>query len=511
MDTNFDAQFHELLVYAVVIIITYFFLLWWCINSKWWLMKKKKLPPSPRKLPIIGNLHQVGTLPHRNLEILSRKHGPVMLLHLGSVPTLVVSSAAGAREIMRTHDTDFADRLQITALKKFFYDCKDVAIAPYGEYWRQMKGIFVQKLLSHKRVQSFRYIREEETTLLVKKIEESNGRPVNLSGMLSELAIDVICRSAFGIKYCSDSEIGKRFLSLLADVMELIGAVSVGDFIPWLRWINCLNGYDKRVDRVAKQVDVILESVIQDNVANPTAQVNGETFVQILLQIYNEQTADDASSSFDRLSIKGLVMDAFIAGTDTVSTAMEWLMTELLRHPNVMEKLQNEVREIVGGKGGDITDEDLAKMNYMKAVIKETLRCHPPTPMLLPKLASKDVKIMGYDVSKGTVVMVNAWAIGRDPQSWDEPEKFEPERFLNNSNLDFKSLDFEMLPFGAGRRGCPGISFALANLEFVVANLMHKFNWELPDGLLGKDLDMTESTGFTTHRAIPLLALATRI
>lgn len=178
-------------------------------------------------------------------------------------------------------------------------------------------------------------------------------------------------------------------------------------------------------------------------------------------------------------------------------------MAELLRHPTMMKRLQIEVREIVG-EGDDITEDDLEKMHYLKAVIKETLRYHTPIPLLVPRAAREDVKIMGYDVKAGTMVIANAWAIGRDPASWDEPERFNPDRFLK-SQVDFKGLDFELIPFGAGRRGCPGIAFAMATNEFVLANLVQKFDWELPDD---QELDMTERPGVAIHRLVPLLALA---
>ncbi|EYU17746.1 hypothetical protein MIMGU_mgv1a025197mg [Erythranthe guttata] len=494
-------------------LLTSLFLFSLFLITKWFnkpSLHKKTLPSSPRKLPILGNLHQVGTLPHRNLLTLAKKHGPFMLLHFGNVPVLISSSADSAREIMKTHDTNFANRLQIKAFRKLLYGCKDVVTAPYGEYWRQMKSIFVLQLLSNKRVQSFRQIREEETAFFVKRIEEysSLGSTMNLTKMFSELTVDGICRSALGHKY-SDSENGKKFLMLLADLAELLGAISIGDFIPWLSWINRVNGFDKKMDRVAKELDDFIEGVIQEHMETPKGK-NGENFVDILLEIYDDDNAD--FSSFDRDSIKALLLDVFIAGTDTISTSLEWTMTELLRNPSVMDKLQNEVRIIVGGSKHDITDEHLEKMDYLKAVIKESLRYHPPIPIVVPRVADKDVKIMGYDISKGTIVMVNAWAIGRDPQSWDEPEKFEPERFLKNSkneNIDFRGFDFELIPFGAGRRGCPGISFAVATIEFVLANIVHKFNWELPDGLRGKDLDVSESPGNTVHKAIPLLTVAT--
>jgi len=150
----------------------------------------------------------------------------------------------------------------------------------------------------------------------------------------------------------------------------------------------------------------------------------------------------------------------FAAGTDTTYTVLEWAMAELLRHQTVMQKLQDEVRTVVGDKT-HVTEEDLVKMNYLKAVIKETLRLHAPVPLLVPRKSMEDIKLNGYDIAAGTQVIVNAWAIARDPSSWEQPLEFKPERFMNSS-IDFKGLDFELIPFGAGRRGCPGVLFAIA-------------------------------------------------
>lgn len=172
-----------------------------------------------------------------------------------------------------------------------------------------------------------------------------------------------------------------------------------------------------------------------------------------------------------------------------------------------MRKVQNEVRSVVGDNQ-EISDEHMEKMQYLKALIKETLRLHPPIPLLVPRAAREDVKVSGYDIGAGTMVVTNAWAIGRDPASWDEPEEFLPERFLNSS-VSFKGQDFQLIPFGAGRRGCPGIAFAMAINEFVLANLVHNFDWELPNGERAEDLDMGECPGVAVHRKVPLVAVAT--
>lgn len=227
-----------------------------------------------------------------------------MLLHLGSVPFLIVSSADWAREIMKTHDLTFASKPPYKIFKKLVYDCKDVAVALYGDHWRKMKSILVLQLLSSKRVHTSRFIREEETALFVRKLRECSG-PVNLSAMFVELTNDAVCRSAFGRKY-SESENGKRFLLLLSEYMELLVSLDIGDFIPWLGWVSRVNGFDKRIDRVAREMDEILESVIQERMETQQEKINGgESFVDLMLEIYNGNGHD---LSIDRDSIKPLIL-----------------------------------------------------------------------------------------------------------------------------------------------------------------------------------------------------------
>ncbi|KAK2974659.1 hypothetical protein RJ640_030267 [Escallonia rubra] len=498
------------LFFILPLCVIFFLIKWLFINPA----SNKRLPPSPPKLPIIGNFHQMGLFPHHSLGSLAKKYGPVMLLHLGSVPTIIISSADAAREIMQTHDLIFSNRKKSYIVERLLYDYKDVAASNYGEFWRQLRSVCVLQLLSNKRVQSFRTVREEETALMMKKIKESSlsSLPLDLSEMFKSLTNDVVCRAAFGRKYGGDDS-GKKFKQLLTDFLWLLGSIDIGDFIPWLSWISRFNGFSAKVDRVAKDLDEFLERVVEERLdmlkmesgrGENTEGDSREDFVDTLLRIHIDNSA---GVSVDRDSIKALILDIFAAGTDTTSAVLEWAMTELIRHPRVMKKVQNEVREILKDKP-ETTEADLGEMHYLNAVIKETLRLHPPIPMLVPREARQDARVMGYDIAAGTLVMTNAWAIGRDPASWDEPEEFRPERFLNSS-IDFKGHDFELIPFGAGRRGCPGTAFAMATNELVLANLVHKFDWALPGKAKGEDLDIDECTGLTIHRKNPLLAIAT--
>ncbi|XP_061364864.1 cytochrome P450 736A117-like [Gastrolobium bilobum] len=496
-----------LLVIFLIFLILFLLVKWYSKSTK-----RESSTPSPPKFPIIGNLHQLGLYPHRTLQSLAKKYGPLMLLHLGSVPVLVISSAEAAREVMKTHDRIFANRPQSKLYDILLYESKDVATAPYGEYWRQIRSICVLHLLSVKRVQSLRAVREEETSIMTGKIRHSSSSllPVNLSKLLSTTTNDIVCRVALGRKYGGES--GRQFKELLMDFTELLGTFVVGDFVPWLDWLTRVSGLYSRANRVAKQLDDFLEEVVEEHInhQNEASNQHGRSdteghndFVHVLLEI---QRTNTIGFPIGRTVIKALILDMFTAGTDTTSTFLEWAMTELLRHPIIMKKLQDEGRNVAGNRT-HITEEDLGQMQYLKAVVKEALRLHPPNPLLVPRESMEDIKLNGYHVKAGTRVIVNAWAIARDPSYWDQPEEFKPERFLNSS-VDFKGNDFQLIPFGAGRRGCPGIVFADVVNELVLANLVHQFDWTLPGGAAMETLDMSETVGLTMHRKSPLIAVA---
>ena len=183
-------------------------------------------------------------------------------------------------------------------------------------------------------------------------------------------------------------------------------------------------------------------------------------------------------------------------------------MAELIKNPSMMEKAQVEVRRIY--KGRETVDEsEIHELKYLSSVVKETLRLHPPGVLLLPRESIGRCVINGYEIPEKTRIMVNAWAIGRDPRHWDEADTFKPERFLGtDKNIDFKGNDFELIPFGAGRRGCPAITFSIAVIELALAQLLHSFDWELPPGISAKDLDLTEVFGISMHRRDHLYVVA---
>ncbi|KAJ0587167.1 putative cytochrome P450 [Helianthus annuus] len=481
--------------FSCIVIVIFICIKWILSDSR----NRKNIPPSPRKLPIIGNIHHLGSSPNRNLQILSQKYGPLMLLRLGCIPTLVASSAEAAHEIMKTHDLSFCSRPSLIAPNILLYSSKSIVFAPYGEYWRRLKSLVVLKLLSNIRVKSYKKVRENEIVHMIQVLGESCGTTIDMGSMFTSLTNNIISRIAFGRKLD-----GPKYQKLLREFVDMLSAFYIGDYFPWLSWVDQVTGTVRRAEKIAKEFDDFLERIIEEHVSKKKGQDaksnEGEDFVDILLDLQKDNTP---AFALQRDTLKALILEAFSAGTETLQTSLEWAMSELIRNPRVMKKLQREVTEIAQGRSM-ILEEELERMPYLKAVVKESLRLHTPVPLLIQRESVQDVKVMGFDIAAGTQVIINAWAIARDSSLWEEPNEFRPKRFLNNS-INYQGLHFEWIPFGAGRRSCPGIQFSVPVMELALANIVYKFDMVLPNGIKSEDLDMTEVCGITIHRKSSLI------
>ncbi|XP_061363144.1 cytochrome P450 71A1-like [Gastrolobium bilobum] len=227
--------------------------------------------------------------------------------------------------------------------------------------------------------------------------------------------------------------------------------------------------------------------------------VEEQDIVDVFLQL-KKQRSFSIDITYDH--IKGVLVDLLIAATDTTAVTSVWAMTTLIKSPRVMKRVQEEIRNL-GGKKDFLDEDDIQKNSYLKAVIKETLRLHLPTPLLVPRESSKKCIIDGYQIPAKTLVYVNAWAIHRDPKAWKDPEAFYPERFLDSA-IDFRGQYFELISFREGRRICLGLPMGVATLELILANLLNSFDWELPKGLVKEDIDTEVLSGITQHKKNPL-------
>ncbi|XP_038714382.1 cytochrome P450 71D9-like [Tripterygium wilfordii] len=456
--------------------------------------------PGPWKLPIIGNLHQlVGSdPPHHILRDLAKKNGPLMHLQLGEVHILVVSSAEYAEEVMKTHDVVFASRPQINSLRVITYGYKTMSFSPYGGYWRQLRKICAQELLSAKRVQSYRSIREQETSKLIQRIFSEAGTSINLT----KKVYSSICTLTSRLAFSDESKYQEEFISAMKDAIKITSGFNIGDLFPSMKFLQLICGASSKIEKLHKQSNRIIGSILDEHKKKRnTRKCEGkceenEDLVDVLLK-YQEKGDHEFPLSMDE--IKAVIGDIYVGGTETSATTVDWAMAEMIKNPRVMEKAQAEVRQVFDTRGR-VDETGIPELKYLKLVIKETLRLHPTTPLLVPRENSENCKINGYVIPAKTRVIVNAWAIGRDPKYWPhEPETFYPERFLDNP-IDYKGTNFKYIPFGAGRRMCPGMTFGLANVELPLSQFLYYFDWKLSDGLIPEDLNMAEEFAATVSR-----------
>ncbi|CAL1373292.1 unnamed protein product [Linum trigynum] len=465
------------------------------------------LPPGPPGLPFIGNLLQLDpTAPHRYMWQLSQKYGPVTSLKLGGIRVVVVSTAKMAEEVMKTQDLTFCSRPPAVGRKKLTYECLDLAAAPYGPYWREMKKVCVVHLFNSNRVQGFGPIREYEVSKLMEKISKSSlaSKPFDLSDAMISLTSSIICRVAFGKRYEEEGAERSRFKPLINESQALFTSFFFSDHFPLLSFVDRLSGLISRLDKNFEESDAFYQEIIDQHLDPNRPKPEQEDILDIMLQIWKDRSFK-VQLTFD--SIKAILMDIFIGGTDTSATTVVWTMTYLMKNPRAMEKAQKEIRLAIGKKGF-VKEEDIQQLTYLKAVVKEAMRLQPALPLLVPRETTKKCSLNGYEIPAKTVVYVNTWAVGRDPEAWGEnPEEFKPERFIGTS-IDVKGTDFQLLPFGAGRRLCPGIHMGLVTVELSLANLLYAFDWEMPAGMKTEDLDMDVMPGITMYKKNALRLVA---
>ncbi|KAK1427256.1 hypothetical protein QVD17_15939 [Tagetes erecta] len=465
------------------------------------------LPPGPPGLPVIGNFHQLDTfnLPD-HLWRLSKRYGPLMSLRFGRVQTLVVSSAEMAKEVLKTKDLVFCNRPVLTGQKKLSYDNKDIAFSPYNEYWREMRKTCTLHLFSVKQVNAFRPVREQEVFTMVDVIKTRvvNKRVVNLSEIVMIMTRNIICRVAFGKRSCEyDDEEKKvtRLNELLLQCQCMFGNIFYRDKFPLMGWLDKLNGNIAKLEKNFKDMDELYQQLINEHVNGTKGKDMHEDMVDILLKLKQNS---DCSVELTHDHIKAVLMNILVGGTETTATTVVWVMTLLMKNPKCLNKVQQEVRKVIGEKGR-VHEDDLCKLNYLKAVIKETFRLNPIAPLLVARESRDRCVLNGYEIPKKSLVYVNVLAVGRDPKCWDKPQVFEPERFMGSS-IDYKGTDFELIPFGSGRRGCPGISLGEVTVEVTLSNLLYSFDWELPEGT--SEIDNLATTGVVARKKNDLRLVA---
>ncbi|KAF5195940.1 Cytochrome p450 [Thalictrum thalictroides] len=482
-----------------------------CLFSFYYLLLLKSnngrvLPPSPFGLPLLGHLHMLSKLPHQNLARLAKKYGPIMSIRLGLVPAVVVTSPEAAELFLKTHDVVFASRPKIQVADVLAYGQKNLAFAQYGPYWRNIRKLCTIELLSSSKIESFKPLRRDELFELVKfMINASESRSVvDVTAKIQSFNENMTYRMICGSK---DESIERNItMSNLREGIKVAGALNVGDFIPWLAKFD-IQGLSGRMKACNIVIDGCLETIIDKHVRD-AKQREGQhmDFIDAMLSLMESNNTREMHLARDH--IKAIVLDMFLAAMDTNSTAIGWVIAELVKNPRVMKLVQEELENVVGLERM-VEETDIIKLSYLKMVIMESMRIHPVGPLLLPHESTEDITINGYFIPKKSRVLINTWAIGRDPNVWSSNvQEFYPERFISTS-IDVQGRYFQFLPFGSGRRMCPGMQLAMTVVQLVVAQLVHCFHLELPNGMSPDDLDMTEKYSLTLARANHLMVIPT--
>ncbi|XP_076931697.1 7-ethoxycoumarin O-deethylase-like [Bidens hawaiensis] len=459
--------------------------------------KSKNLPPGPTRLPIIGNLHLLGDQPHQSLAKLAKIHGPIMSLKLGQITTLVISSASAAKEVLQKQDLAFSTRHVPDAVHSHDHAQHSVAWLPVCTEWRTLRRILNSNIFSNNSLEARQYLRSQKVEELVAYCKKAS---------ISNEYVD-INRAAFrtSLNILSSTILSKDLIDPYKDsatnLKEAIGNAMVEcakpnlvDFFPVLKKIDP-QGIRRRMTRHVGKVLEVFEDLIEERLQ--MGRFEQGDVLDVCLKI-NQNNPNEINHTH----IKSLVLDLFGAGTDTISSTLEWAMTEVLRNPHIMIRAKEELEQVIG-KGKIVKEDDVLRLPYLSCIVKETLRFHPPVPFLLPRRVDKQVQLNGYIIPKGTQVLVNAWAIGRDPIVWDDPLELKPQRFMM-SGVDVRGQDFNLIPFGAGRRICPGLPLAIQMIPMMLGSLLNSFDWSLDTHIQHEGLDMNEKFGITLSKAKPL-------
>ncbi|KAI7731098.1 hypothetical protein M8C21_026404, partial [Ambrosia artemisiifolia] len=457
----------------------------------------KNLPPGPPKLPIIGNLHQVGTKPHISFADISREYGPLVSLSLGKQLVVIASTPEAAMGILKTQDRFLSSRDVPTAFKQPSLLPHSLIWSECNQTWKNLRTLCRTEMFSAKALEAQSTLREEKIARMLDFLHSKQGEVIHIEDVVFTTLFNTLSSIIFAkdlIDLKDDYGRSDELKATLHKVIQFGGRViDFGSFFPNLEGFD-LHGIKKGTMKQFLKAFSYWEYIIEER----RSQVNSSTWLSGQTQTFVDRLLENG---FSNNQIHQLVTELFVAGTNTTTSTVVWVMSELVRHQEVMLKLDDEMKKEI--KSDKLNPTHISKLPYLQACIKETMRLHPPVPLLLPHMAADTCEVLGYTVPKNTKVFVNLWAMGRDPKVWDDPLSFKPERFMG-IKTDFKGQDFELLPFGSGRRMCPGLPSGTKSVEFILASLIHEFSWFLPNGGDPSKLDMNSKFGIAMKREIPL-------
>ncbi|XP_023756031.1 cytochrome P450 71AU50 [Lactuca sativa] len=517
--------------YKIYLTIGTFWLWWWEVENQrdelartvltisvptllilWYKWKvsysRKRIPPGPFGLPVVGYLPFLGSNLHERFTEMAHRYGPIFSLRLGRKLHVVVNSIDFVKVVGHDLDQTFANRSPPLTALTITYGGNDIVWSNNNKHWRNMRQLLVSHVLSSANVNSCQSFRTHEVRKTVNEVYTKLGEKIDVNEIAFMTEVNVVTSMLWGCSKSGEakdsSDIGDGFREVEFKIIELIGAPNLSDFLPILSWFD-LQGRQREMQKQLEYVDRIFEKIIQERIKANSSKIEGivdedrrKDFVEMLLELKEQK---DAPKAINIIQIKALLINIVVAATDSTSTMVEWVMAEILHNPDVMRKVQEELTKVIGMN--IVQEFHLPKLTYLDAVIKETFRVHPPLPLLIQRCPDESCMVGGYIIPKGSIVYLNIWAIHRDPKNWPNPLEFKPERFLN-SKWDYNGNNLKFLPFGVGRRICPGISLGEKMLMYILASLLHSFEWSLPKD---EEFELSDEFGLVTKKRKPLIAV----
>ncbi|XP_074583455.1 flavonoid 3',5'-hydroxylase 1-like [Curcuma longa] len=477
-----------------------------------WLLRKPRshlpLPPGPRGVPVLGALPLIGASAHSNLARLAARYGPIMSLRLGSHLGVVVSDASSARAFLKTADAQFAHRPDNISARDVSYQRHNLVMSDATPTWKHMRKLCSLHLLGGKALTDWAPTRRAEFRRLVDALRRLHdaGEPVPLIGLLICTLVNIMGTIAVSGRVFDDyGDESNKFKDVLSDMLTGGAQFNVGDFFPSIAWMD-LQGIQAKMLNVHKRLDALVTRKFEEHQRTRESRRGAPDFID---KVMANKVSEDGTAISD-VNVRALIFDLFTAGTDTSSIVVEWTLAEMLRNPAILHRLQAETEAVVG-RDRLLEESDIPNLPYLQAVCKEALRLHPSTPLMLPHFSHEDCEVGGFFIPKHTRLLVNVWAIGRDPAVWENPLAFDPDRFLpggKGARYDPLGSDgnFGFIPFGAGRRSCTAKLVGMLFVQYLVGTLAHAFDWELPEG--EEEIDMEAKPGLVLPKAVPLKAFA---
>ncbi|KAJ8551444.1 hypothetical protein K7X08_021459 [Anisodus acutangulus] len=470
--------------------------------------KHLNLPPGPPGWPVVGNLFQVAGSGKQFFEYirdLKPKYGSIFTLKMGARTMIVITSHDLAYEALIESGLLFATRPRENPTKTIF-SCNKFTVnsANYGPVWRSLRKNMVQNMLSASRLKEFRDCREMAMNKLIERIRtdaEENNDVVWVLKNTRFAVFWILVAMCFGVEM--EEKMVETVDQMMKEVLFVLNP-RIDDYFPILRLFV---GYKQRklVKDVRKRQIETLVPLIEKRcsaVQNPGSDKTAASFSY--LDTLFDVKIEGRKSGLTNPELVTLCSEFLNGGTDTTATALEWAIGRLIENPIIQKKLYEEIRSVVGDE--KIGENDIEKMPYLNAFVKELLRKHPPTYFTLTHTVTEPVKLGGYDIPMDANVEFFTHGISHDPNIWSDPDKFDPDRFLSGrEDADITGVKgVKMMPFGLGRRICPGLGMATLHVNLMLARMVQVFEWSAyPEN---SKVDFSEKLDFTVVMKNPLRA-----